>query len=410
MQTTTLSTTLHQLRGILAAIRAPDGVTALSHILSSQPNAWPLVTHLCPTDTGINNNETYGNVALPTPSCEYYVHALGADVNATVSMYNPGEENGILFCNVAAYDVHGNPVMMPDTDYGEDDNIHTKQRKTTQQYDQIAPLSGETASKTWKGPIILVARYYKCEHLRSKWVNTENLWSLPTVMIHCNENEQQRKLLPTASVEQQKRFTGLVGPFLQRSVANVAPKVRLELSSTLELALNEGQGLFPNPRSYYSFVNPNFNQLSSPDHDASYHEQPIGVRICMKLPSYETMDNLGILFGDIMIGDMYSTRTDASLPSDCIKGTNDGMAHGTCWGKEFTVYVLRAEADIPHEITTALDEDINIFLLQWKPDTIVPSIVYRLVVERDLDTDEEYQLKDVLTGHTNNISLDWVYR
>lgn len=409
MQTTTLSTTLHQLRGILAAIRAPDGVTALSHILSSQPYAWPLVTHLCPTDTGINDDETYGNVALPTPSCEYYVHALGADVKATVSMYNPGEENGILFCNVAAYDVHGNPVLMPDTDYEEDDNIHTKQRKTTQQYDQVAPLPGETASKTWTGPIILVARYYKCEHLRSKWV-TEKEWSLPTVMIHCTENEQQRKLLPTASAEQQQRFTTMIGPYLKRSVANVAPKVRLEQSATLELSVNDGEGLFPNPRSYYSYFNPNFNQLSSPDHDASYHEQPIGVRICMTLPSYETMDDLGILFGDIMIGDMYSTRTDASLPSDCIKGSTDGMAHGTCWGKEFTVYVLLAYADIPLEITTALDEDTNTFLLQWKPDTIVPSIVYRLVVERDLDTEEEYQLKDVLTGHKNDISLDWVYR
>ena len=81
MQNTKLSTIINQLRGILAAIQcSKDGITSLSHILSSQPYSWPLATHLCPTDTGINDDETYGNVALPTPSCEYYVHALGTNV------------------------------------------------------------------------------------------------------------------------------------------------------------------------------------------------------------------------------------------------------------------------------------------------------------------------------------------
>ena len=263
MQNTKLSTILNQLRGILGAICSKDGITSLSHILSSQPYAWPLATHLCPTDTGIKNDETYGNVALPTPSCEYYVNALGTNVKATVSIYNPGEEYGILFCNVAAYDVHGNPVPMADGS-GEDNNVHMKQCKTTQHYDQIIPLPGETASKTWKGPVLLVARYYKSEHLRSKWVSdlmNENEdhtnWSLPTIMIHRNGTEEQRKLLPIASVDQQQRFANRIGPYLQHSVVKVAPKVRLEPSSTLKFVINDGEGLFPNPRSYYSYVNPN---------------------------------------------------------------------------------------------------------------------------------------------------------
>lgn len=421
MQNTKLSTILNQLRGILGAICSKDGITSLSHILSSQPYAWPLATHLCPTDTGIKNDETYGNVALPTPSCEYYVNSLGTNVKATVSIYNPGEEYGILFCNVAAYDVHGNPIPMADGG-GEDDNVHMKQCKTTQSYDQIIPLPGETASKTWKGPVLLVARYYKSEHLRSKWVSDlmNEKWSLPTVMIHRNGTEEQRKLLPIASVDQQQRFAYRIGPYLQHSVVKVAPKVRLEPSSTLEFVINDGEGLFPNPRSYYSYVNPNFNQLSSDD-EASYHEQPIGVKICMTLPSYETRNDLGILFGDIMIVDMYSTRTDASLPSDCIKSScsaagvaeydsNDHhMAHGTCWGEELTLYVLLADMDIPPEVTAALDDDTNTFLLRWDTTTTVPGIVYRLVVERDLDADDEYQLNNILTGNTNNLSLEWVY-
>lgn len=312
MQNNKLSTIINQLRGILAAICSKDGITSLSHILSSQPYSWPLATHLCPTNTGINDDETYGNVALPTPSCEYYVHALGTNVKATVSIYNPGEECGILFCNVAAYDVHGNPLLILDDYGGEvDDNIDRKQYKKIQQYDQLTPLPGETASKEWEGPIILVARYYKSEHLRSKWVSqimmnendTTKHWSLPTIMIH-NGSEQKQQLLPIASVEQQQRFTNRIGPYLQRAVVKVAPKVRLDRSSVLKFEVNDGEGLFPNPRSYYSYVNPNFNQLLSEedtDRATRCNNQPIGVKICITLPSSQMRNGIGLIFGDIMV-------------------------------------------------------------------------------------------------------------
>ena len=75
-------------------------------------------------------------------SCTWY------ECEATISIYNPGEECGILFCNVAAYDVHGNPLLILDDGGGEvDDNIDRKQCKKIQQYDQLTPLPGETASK-----------------------------------------------------------------------------------------------------------------------------------------------------------------------------------------------------------------------------------------------------------------------
>ena len=441
MQNTKLSTIINQrLRGILAAICSKDGITSLSHILSSQPYAWPLATHLCPTDAGgINDDETYGNIALPSPSCEYYVHALGTNVKATISIYNPGEECGILFCNVAAYDVHGNPLLMLDDGGDVDVDVDEKKqcKKIQQQYDQLTPLPGETASKEWEGPIILVARYYKSEQLRSKWVSqimmmnendTEKHWSLPTIMIH-NGSEQKQQLLPMASVEQQQRFTNCIGQYLKRAVVKVAPTVRLEQSLTLKFEVNDGQGMFPNPRSYYSYVNPNFNQLSSEENyddvdDATRcNNQPIGVKICVTLPSSEMRNDIGLLFGDIMVVDMLSTRTVASLPSDCINPpttaalAGDGSidhnmarpAHGTCWGEEFTLYVLLADINVPIEITAALADDTNTFLLQWDKSTTVPGIVYRLVVERDLGPDEEHHLKHILTGKKNNLTLEWVY-
>ena len=85
------------------------------------------------------------------------------------------------------------------------------------------------------------------------------------------------------------------------------------------------------------------------------------------------------------------------------------MAHGTCWGEQLTLYVLLADMDIPPEVTAALDDDTNTFLLRWDTSNTVPGIVYRLVVERDLDADDEYQLNNILTGNTNNLSLEWVY-
>jgi len=85
------------------------------------------------------------------------------------------------------------------------------------------------------------------------------------------------------------------------------------------------------------------------------------------------------------------------------------MAHGTCWGEQFTLYVLLADINVPLEITAALADDTNTFLLQWDKSTTVPGIVYRLVVKRDLGTDEEDQLKDILTGKKNNLTLEYVY-
>ena len=54
-------------------------------------------------------------------------------------------------------------------------------------------------------------------------------------------------------------------------------------------------------------------------------------------------------------------------------------------------------------------DDTNTFLLQWDKSTTVPGIVYRLVVKRDLGTDEEDQLKDILTGKKSNLTLEYVY-
>ena len=84
------------------------------------------------------------------------------------------------------------------------------------------------------------------------------------------------------------------------------------------------------------------------------------------------------------------------------------MAPGTCWGEQFTLYVLLADINVL-EITAALADDTNTFLLQWDTSTTVPGVVYRLVVERDLGTDEEDQLKDILTGKKNNLTLEYVY-
>jgi len=385
MSTTTY---LSQLHGILKAIYSGGGITGLSYILSSQPYAWLLATHLSPTEIGINNDKTYGNVALPTPSCEYYTHAIDVNVTATVSIYHPGKENGILFCSVAAYDVHGNPLLIND------------------EYDQITPLSCETATKTWTGPIILVARYYKSSNLRCKWVSQINKeeWSLPTISLIDTNNAQQhhqRRLLPIASVEQQQAFTNRIQPFLQRTVINVAPQKRLVPSSSLDLIVDNGRGLFPNPRSYYSFVNPNFHE----------NNNAIGIKLCMRLPSYHTRQELDILFADVMVVDMYSTRTVASLPSDTLD--SDAFSHheavnGTYWGEKFTLYILLAGVDIPPEIASALASDTNKFLLRWDKTTSVPGLVYRLVVNRDLDVDEEGSLKDELKGRKDNISLEWI--
>ena len=90
--------------------------------------------------------------------------------------------------------------------------------------------------------------------------DTTKHWSLPTIMIH-NGSEQKQQLLPIASVEQQQRFTNSIGQYLQRAVVKAAPKVRLDRSSALKFEVNDGEGLFPNPWSYYSYVNPNFNHL-----------------------------------------------------------------------------------------------------------------------------------------------------
>jgi len=395
--TTTATTYLSQLHGILKAIYSRGGITGLSHILSSQPYAWPLATHLSPTESGtVNNDETFGNVALPTPSCEYYTHAIEANVTATVSISHPGQENGILFCSVAAYDVHGNPLLINDNN---------------NEYDQLTPLSGETATKTWTGPIILVARYYKSSNLRCKWVSQINKeeWSLPTISLIDTNNAQQhhqRRLLPIASVEQQQAFTNRIQPFLQRAVINVAPQKRLVPSSSLDLIVDNGRGLFPNPRSYYSFVNPNFND----------NDNAIGVKLCMRLPSYDTRQELDILFADVMVVDMYSTRTVASLPSDTISRTaatstseDEAVAvNGTYWGEEFTLYILLAGVDFPPEIESVLASDTNKFLLRWDKTTSVPGLVYRLVVNRDLDVDEEGCLKDELKGRKDNVSLEWI--
>ena len=386
--TSPTKTYLSQLHGILKAIYSRGGITGLSHILSSQPYAWPLATHLSPTECGINNDESFGNVALPTPSCEYYVNAIEANVTATISIYHPGQEHGILFCSVAAYDVHGNPLLI-------DDN----------EYDQITPLSGETATKTWVGPIILVARYYKSSDLRCKWVSQINKeWSLPTIsLVNSNVQEHQRRLLPIASVEQQQAFTNRIQPYLQRAVINVAPQKRLVPSPSLDLIVDNGSGLFPNPRSYYSFVNPNFND----------NDNAIGVKLCMRLPSYDTRHDLDILFADVMVVDMYSTRTVASLPSDTLIN-DDALSHheavnGTYWGEEFTLYILLAGVDIPPKIASALASDAtNAFLLRWDKTTSVPGLVYRLVVNRDLDVDEEDCLKDELKGRKDNVSLEWI--
>ena len=390
--TTTTTSYLSQLHGILKAIYSRGGITGLSHILSSQPYAWPLATHLSPTESGtVNNDETYGNVALPTPSCEYYTHAIEANVTATVSIYHPGQHHGILFCSVAAYDVHGNPLLI-------DDNSNNE-------YDQLTPLSCETATKTWIGPIILVARYYKSSNLRYKWVSQINKeWSLPTIsLVNNNVQEQQQCLLPIASVEQQQAFTNRIQPFLQRAVINVAPQKRLIPSPSLDLIVDNGHGLFPNPRSYYSFVNPNF-------HD---NKDATGVKLCMRLPFYDTRQELDILFADVMVVDMYSTRTVASLPSDTISSTatstsEDEAVNGTYWGEEFTLYILLADVEIPPEIALALASDTNKFLLRWDKTTSVPGLVYRLVVNRDLDVDEEGCLKDELKGRKDNVSLEWI--
>ena len=393
---TTTTTYLSQLHGILKAIYSRGGITGLSHILSSQPYAWPLATHLSPTESGtVNNDESYGNVALPTPSCEYYTHAIEANVTATVSMYNPGQQHGILFCSVAAYDVSGNPLLIDDSNNNE--------------YDQITPLASETASKTWIGPIILVARYYKSSNLRCKWVSQINKeWSLPTISLVNNnvqEQQQHRRLLPIASVEQQQTFTNRIQPFLQRAVINVAPQKRLIPSSSLELVVDNGSGLFPNPRSYYSFVNPNFND----------NKDAIGVKLCMRLPSYHTRQELDILFADVMVVDMYSTRTVASLPSDTISSTatststsEDVAVNGTYWGEEFTLCILLADVNIPPEIASSLASDTNKFLFRWNETTSVPGLVYRLVVNRDLDVDEEGCLKEELNGRKDNVSLEWI--
>jgi len=171
-------------------------------------------------------------------------------------------------------------------------------------------LSGETATKTWIGPIILVARYYKSSNLRCKWVSQINKeeWSLPTISLIDTNNvqklqQEQRCLLPIASVEQQQAFTNRIQPFLQRAIINVAPQKRLVPSPLLELIVDNARGLFPNPRSYYSFVNPNFHE----------NDNAIGVKLCMGLPSYHTRQELDILFADIMVVDMYSTLTVASI-------------------------------------------------------------------------------------------------
>jgi len=113
---------------------------------------------------------------------------------------------------------------------------------------------------------------------------------------------------------------------------------------------------------------------------------------------------------------MYSTRTVASLPSDTISRTaatstseDEAVAvNGTYWGEEFTLYILLAGVDFPPEIESVLASDTNKFLLRWDKTTSVPGLVYRLVVNRDLDVDEEGCLKDELKGRKDNVSLEWI--
>merc|ERR1719183_1843720 len=113
---------------------------------------------------------------------------------------------------------------------------------------------------------------------------------------------------------------------------------------------------------------------------------------------------------------MYSTRTVASLPSDIISSTaatstsEDVAVNGTYWGEEFTLYILLAGVDIPPEIASTLASDTNKFLFRWDKTTSVPGLVYRLVVNRDLDVDEEGCLKDELKGRKDNVSLEWIER
>ncbi len=65
--------------------------------------------------------------------------------------------------------------------------------------------------------------------------------------------------------------------------------------------------------------------------------------------------------------------------------------------------------EIPLEIESVLASDTtNKFLLRWNETTSVPGLVYRLVVNRDLDVDEEGCLKDELKGRKDNVSLEWI--
>jgi len=88
--------------------------------------------------------------------------------------------------------------------------------------------------------------------------------------------------------------------------------------------------------------------------------------------------------------------------------SEDVAVNGTYWGEEFTLCILLANVEIPPKIASTLVSDTNTFLLRWDKATSVPGLVYRLVVNRDLDVDEEGCLKDELNGRKDNVSLEWI--
>jgi len=350
---------------VLQACRI-GGLAGLAKILAAQPGTWPLAVHLTPTETGIDVQESFGNVALPTATSEYYVDALAEGVTATITITHPG--SGVIFCNVAAYTPDGNPVLLPDGSY-----------------DQLVPEpSGQrkTVSKQFTGPLQLVVRFYKNIRLRQEWASEQG-W-LPTI-------EVDGEALPETSLADRKAFSSRLTPQLEKAVVSIAPAERTKESETLAFVVNDGAGLYPNPQSKYSFFNPSIPEGKS------------GVKISMCWPSQEDKSKCRLLFGDLMVTDMQTTRTDASLPSDQ-HGDDGGGDYGTRWGEAVVAYIYTAHAPLSEEAVEALAAE-TAFLMRWSADTTAPGIVYRLVHKLG-DSETQTAIHDLLSS--DQIKIEYV--
>jgi len=311
-----------RLANLLAVMKAKQegGLGGLSRIVLAQPGAWSLANP---------------NVALPSLTSEYYVDAIAEGEEVTVTITHPGA--GAIYVSVASYNNdNGNPIINADGSH-----------------DQIVPLEGESLSKTWKGPLQLLVRYY-----RSDWLRGETAASLGWLPTMYSETEQH--YIADTCPEHRKKLSDALSGALEEAVMKTAPEGRLNVSTSNVFEVSNGQGLYPNPQSKYSYYTPDL-------------EGKAGVKITMSWPAVEAKQLDSLLFGDIMCVDMLSTRTDDSIPSDSM--TSDGS---TPWGEEFMVYVYKHDVPLPADVVAAVAAK-KVSLLRWHKDTSVPGLVYRIV-------------------------------